>query len=200
MTTFYLIRHGAMDWLGKGLAGRLPNVHLNTEGRQQAKRLAETLAKKGIDRIVSSHLERAMETAEPLAKRLGLEIENSIDIIEIEFGEWTGAMLTDLAKSKHWELFNSFRGATRPPKGETMVEVQNRFVKRMLELRAESPYGKIALFSHGDPIRTALCYWLGMPIDFYNRIEISPGSYSVIRIHEHGVEVMGMNIVPSGKE
>jgi broad specificity phosphatase PhoE len=195
MTTFYLVRHGANDWLGKGLAGRLPNVHLNAEGRLQSARLAEALAPKHIQRIISSPLDRALETAEPLAKRLGLEIEINAGILEYGFGEWSGASLHDLEKSDLWKKFNDFRSATTPPGGELMVEVQARFVKSMLEFHAQNS-GAIALFTHGDPIRAALQYWLGIPIDFYNRIEISPGSYTIIRIHDHAPEVLGMNIIP----
>src|SRR5688572_9360317 len=94
---FYLVRHGNNDFLSKGLlAGRLPDVHLNEQGRSEAARLAETLAASGIQRIFSSPLERAFQTAEPTAKRLGLEIEITPEILEIDFGDWTGKAIREL--------------------------------------------------------------------------------------------------------
>jgi probable phosphoglycerate mutase len=74
MGTFLLIRHAENDFVGSGrIAGRMPGVHLNVKGREQAEQLAARLAGAGIDRIFSSPLQRALETAAPLAARLGLQ-------------------------------------------------------------------------------------------------------------------------------
>ena len=72
MTTFHLIRHGAHDLLGRVLTGRMPGVALNEAGRAQAAGLAAALAGGGIAAVVSSPLQRARETAAPIAARLGL--------------------------------------------------------------------------------------------------------------------------------
>src|SRR5436305_11011237 len=93
MATFFLIRHGANDLLDRAIAGRLPGVHLNAHGRQQAERLAERLAQEPIRRIYSSPLERARETAQPLADRLGLEMRIAPELNEIDFGDWAGQAL-----------------------------------------------------------------------------------------------------------
>lgn len=197
MTTFYLVRHGANDWLGKALAGRQPGVHLNQQGREQARLLGKALAREEIDEIISSPLARAVETAEPLARRMGKEIQISEEIQEIDFGDWSGAKMRDLEKSKDWDLFNLFRTGTRAPNGESMLEVQARFVKKMMQLRAEKPYRKIALFSHQDPIRCAITFWLGMPLDLHHRLLIDPGSYSVLRLLPDSAELLGFNITPN---
>jgi probable phosphoglycerate mutase len=195
MAYFYFVRHGFNDYLGKGLAGRLPGVHLNEQGRREAEKLALALADKGIERIISSPLERARETAAPLAKRLGLEIEISEGILEIGFGEWTGKSMAELDKSDHWKLFNAYRSGTRIPGGENMIEVQTRVVATLDKLRRESTKC-FALFSHGDPIRLALAYYLGVPLDLFTRIEISPGSYSLLRLEEWGAQILCMNVQP----
>jgi broad specificity phosphatase PhoE len=194
MITFFLVRHGSNDWLGKGLAGRLPNVHLNEQGRAEALAVGDKLAAFQIDQIVSSPMERARETAEPLAQRLGLKTEIAPEFNEIDFGQWAGAKLEDLAKSSEWALFNSFRIGTSAPQGETMLQLQSRFVHKMMQLRAEHPARNIAIFSHQDPIRTALCYWMGMPLDFYHRLVIHPASYSILRVHHDAVELLGLNL------
>ncbi|MBV8267425.1 MAG: histidine phosphatase family protein, partial [Planctomycetaceae bacterium] len=90
MTTFYLIRHALTDLVDKALAARAPGVSLNATGRRQAERLAERLAREPIRRIFTGPLERARETAAPLALRLGLEPIVSDALDEVAFGDWTG--------------------------------------------------------------------------------------------------------------
>ncbi|MEW6160976.1 MAG: histidine phosphatase family protein, partial [Verrucomicrobiota bacterium] len=148
MTTFYLIRHGQTDWVGHTLAGRRPGVHLNTLGRAQAEALARTLDGKPIARIISSPLERALETAEPLARSLGLETEVHAAFIEIDFGEWTHCRIEALASNPQWQRWNLERSRTRIPGGESILEVQTRFVNGLQELARQSPDQDIALFSH----------------------------------------------------
>ena len=195
MATFYLVRHGSNDWLGKGLAGRLADVHLNAQGRDEAERVAEFLARKGIQRVISSPLERTRETAEPLARRLGLEVEISEAVLEVDFGDWNGRSLAELKEIREWGYFNTFRSGTRIPNGETIVEIQARMVVALERFRKETPEGNIAIFSHGDPIRAALVFYLGMPLDFLTRLEVSPGSCSILRLFDWGVEVLGINLL-----
>src|SRR5436190_15506787 len=80
MTRLYLIRHGENDFVLRGaIAGRQPGIHLNDTGHAQAERLAHELHREGIERIYSSPLERCRETAEPLARRIGVKIEPAED-------------------------------------------------------------------------------------------------------------------------
>lgn len=90
MAIFLLIRHGENDWVGKKLAGRLPGVHLNKNGLTQAEELASSLRNLPIKAIYSSPLERAMETAQPLAEAKALEINICENLSEINFGNWQG--------------------------------------------------------------------------------------------------------------
>lgn len=193
MTTFFLIRHGANDLMKDTIAGRQAGVHLNQEGRRQAEQLAERLEHAGIGKIFSSPLERATETGEPLAKRLGLSVQIEEQLNEIDFGDWTGARLADLDALEHWKQWNVFRSGVRPPKGETMYEVQLRVISLMTRLHREFPHQKIVLLSHGDPIRAALLYWLGMPLDLVHRLEISPGSTSTVVLEQWGATVRSLN-------
>jgi len=195
MTKFFLIRHGANDFVGKSIAGRMPGVHLNAEGRKQAERLAEKLSRESIQKIFSSPLERTMQTAGPLSKKLGLEIQISDALLEIDFGDWTGKTLDELSLIPLWKKWNSFRSATRIPNGEMIVEVQSRMVAQIEKLRREFPDGTLAIFSHGDPIRSVLTYFLGMPLDFFARLEISPASVSTLAIDDFGAHVLRLNDV-----
>ena len=196
MSDFYLIRHGSNDYLGRALAGRLPAVHLNEQGKQEAENLAATLATQGIQRIISSPLERALETANPLANHLGLNIEVSREILEIDFGDWTGQTMRELESSPAWSHFNSYRSGSRIPNGETMLEAQSRMVAFIEALRCSAKNETIALFSHGDPIKSVFAYYLGVPLDLFTRIEISPGSYSILRLEDWAPQILAINRLP----
>jgi probable phosphoglycerate mutase len=196
MAYFYLVRHGSNDVLGKALAARLPDIHLNAQGREEARRTAEALKEKGITRVISSPMERARETAGALAERLGVRIEVDEGVNEIAFGDWSGKSMAELESSTGWKLFNSYRSGTRIPNGELMIETQCRVIRLLEDLRTKEPDGVFAIFSHGDPIKLAIAYYLGVPLDLFTRLEISPGSYSVLRLEEWGPQILAINVCP----
>jgi broad specificity phosphatase PhoE len=196
MAFFYLVRHGLNDVLGKALAARLPNIHLNAPGREEARRTAEALRGKGITRVISSPMERAKETAGALAERLGVRVEIEEAVNEIAFGDWSGKPMSELESLPGWKLFNSYRSGTRIPNGELMIETQSRVIRLLEHLRTNESNGTFAIFSHGDPIKLAIAYYLGVPLDLFTRIEISPGSYSVLRLEEWGPQILAVNVCP----
>jgi probable phosphoglycerate mutase len=193
MTKFLLIRHAANDFLDRTLAGRLPNVCLNATGRQQAERLPDRLAGESIQQIYSSPLERAQETAQPLARRLGLEVRTAPELMELDFGDWTGRAIAEMVALPEWRQYNAFRSGCRIPNGELMIEVQARVVVFMQKLCAQHPGQAIALVSHGDVIKAALMHYLGIPIDFLARFEVGPASVSALTIWDHGPQVHYIN-------
>ena len=196
MTTFYLIRHGEKDADDQVMVGRTDGIHLTARGRRQADAIASTLRDVSIAHVVSSPRERARETAEPLAQAHGLHVEVRPAFEELHFGDWTGKTLTELAAVPEWTAFNAFRSAGQPPDGERMITVQDRVVGEMLKLRTEFPNRAVAIVSHGDPIRAALNYFLGSPLDLFHRIEISIGSISVVTLSDREVRILRLNEVP----
>jgi probable phosphoglycerate mutase len=193
MAIFYLIRHAANDFLGRAIAGRQPGVHLNDEGKQQAERLAEILASTPISKVFCSPMDRCLETAAPLAKRLGLPVEISPALNELDFGDWTNQSMIDLDAQAEWQLWNSFRSGTRMPRGELMIDAQARMVAEIHRLRTAFSEARIALVTHGDPVRAALLYFLGAPLDFIHRIEISPASVSALSVNEQISRILFVN-------
>ncbi len=193
MTTFLLIRHGDTEWVGKALAGRLPGVGLSVRGREQAEALVGRLSAHRIDAIFSSPLQRTMETAEPLSKDRGLPVQTRPRLIEIDFGDWTGAKLADIGGDPLWQRFNTLRSITRAPRGELMLEVQTRMVDELEQLRNEHPGGTLALFSHQDTIKAAVAHCLGMPLECFFRFGIDPSSVTVLQMHEHGPHLVTLN-------
>jgi probable phosphoglycerate mutase len=193
MSVFLLIRHANNPSIGKFVPGRNAGVHLNEEGKAQAEALAERLERVSIDAIYSSPLERTVETALPLSRRLGLEIHASEKLAEIDIGDWSGMEFKQLTNDPLWRQYNAFRTGTRPPNGELMVEVQQRMVSEVERLRKEYPGGILAVFSHADPIKTVLAHYAGIPLDFFLRLEISLTSVSAVSINDHGPKILCMN-------
>ena len=193
MTTFILIRHGLTDAVGHTMTGHSAGVHLNAAGRDQAASLPSRLGPASIAAIYSSPLERARETAQPIADARGLRIEIEPRFIEVDFGAWTNRRFADLSGDAHWQLYNAFRGVTRPPSGEALVDVQTRTVAALLDIHARHRDEVVAVVSHADTLRAVLLYFLGMPIDFVQRIDLSPARLSVLQVGESAPRVLQVN-------
>jgi len=194
-TTILLIRHGSNPKVGIGLTGWLPGVSLDEKGRQQAERLAAELADAPLTAVYSSPLERAMETAAPLARRKKLEVSPDPAFGEVRFGEWQGKDFAEIGRDAEWQKFNDFRSGTRAPGGELMLETQARMVAGLLNISARHRGETVAIFSHADAIKSVLCWLLGIPLDFHLRLEILPASVSTIVLSDEGVpRVISINI------
>jgi probable phosphoglycerate mutase len=193
MTTFFLIRHASCDGLGQTLWGRTPGIRLNEQGRLQAQRLAKRFEGMKFDKIYSSPLERALETAEPIARAMKLEVRKSDALNEIDFGEWSGKTFEQLDSDERWRHFNSCRSTASVPGGESFLEVQNRVVKEIDRLAHEHRDARVAIVSHADPIKAVIGYFAATPIDLIQRFEISPCSVSVITLDEEGPRISRIN-------
>ncbi|HEV2303307.1 MAG TPA: histidine phosphatase family protein [Stellaceae bacterium] len=196
MTVFHLLRHGEHVLAGRVLAGRTPGVGLSQRGRGEIARVAERLAGDGVAALYASPLERTRETAEIVAARLALPVTYREDLIELDFGEWTGLTFDAVRRDERWQAWNRQRGIATLPGGESMRAVQHRVAGALLELHASHPQQSVLLVSHGDVIRAALLFALGMPLDFYGRIEIGIASLSTIRVDEGGMRVLRLNELP----
>ena len=191
--TFFLIRHAVHDLLDKVLVGRAPHVSLSHEGRRQAYRVAVRLARERLTVVYASPRERAQETAQAIADAAGLSVETAPDLDEIEIGGWTGLRFEEVAEDPNWRAWNTARATSRPPGGESMAEVQSRIVGLLGRLRAAQPHGRIATVSHGDVIRAALLHYLGLSLDRYARIEISPAGISTVAVSDWGGKIITLN-------
>ena len=192
-TTVFLVRHATHDRLNRVLCGRMPGVTLGAEGRDQAAALAACLRREPIAAVYASPLERARETAQPLAERLGLDVQVMDALNEIDVGVWSGRTFDDLSDDPLWNRWNTARSVTRPPGGETMLEAQARVVGGIGRLCAAHPEQSVALVSHGDVVKAALAYYLGLPLDAILRFEISPASVSTLVVGDWGAKVFSMN-------
>lgn len=193
MSLIYLIRHGETDAIGRTLVGWLPGVPINERGREQAMGLVQRLAGVEFAAIYSSPLERAIQTAAPLARAAGLEIRECPEVGEFRFGDWTGASISGLDSDPLWRKFNRFRSRTRAPGGELMSEVQARMVTALERIAERHPDASVAVFSHADAIRAAATHYLGMPVDLIDRIDIAPASITLLRLEPSFVQMLKLN-------
>ncbi len=193
MTKFLLIRHATTDAVGKHLSGRHPGVHLNDQGKSQAAALAAQLTTFDINAIYSSPLERALETASPIAAAHQLQCMIDTDFLELDFGKWTNRSFAELDVEPAFSRFNSFRSGTRVPAGETMLEAQCRIVRGMQKLAAKHPGETVAIVSHSDIIKAAITFYTGIAIDTMQRIEVSPASLSIIDLYDDFASLQLLN-------
>ena len=195
MTTLLLIRHGRNDWVGQRLAGWTPDIHLNDAGRQQANALVERLEEAPLTAIYSSPLERAQETAQPLARHRGLPVRTVADLGEVHYGDWQGRALKELAATELWQQVQRFPSRTRFPQGETLMEAQGRVVRALEELIQEHADDRavLAVFSHGDVIKAAIAHYAGLHLDLFQRLMISPASISVLALGGAGPHLIRLN-------
>ncbi|GIV76353.1 MSMEG_4193 family putative phosphomutase [Litorilinea aerophila] len=183
-TYILLIRHGENDWVGSNrLAGRTPGVHLNERGRQQVQQLIELLSRQPVSAIYSSPLERCLETAQPVAEALGLPVITEEAVQEVDYGDWQGGELKALSQTPEWSLVQHHPSSFRFPGGESLREVQFRAVTAIERMRERHPNQLVAVFSHGDVIRTSLAHYMGTPLDLFQRIGIGTASISGLAFH-----------------
>lgn len=193
MTIFLLIRHGETDAVGKSIMGWAPGWHLNRNGQRQVEALTARLAKAPIRAIYTSPLERAVETAEAVAHPHGIELRRDDAFGEFRMGDWEGREIAKLDERDDWRRFNSFRAGSRAPNGELMLETQTRMVRRLQALVDGHPGETVAVVSHADPLRALIAYYLGMPLDLMQRLEISPASVSVLEVSDWHARFLCVN-------
>lgn len=189
-----LIRHGATPTTGKVLPGRAPGLHLSDLGRAQAEITAEWVGALGTVRAVySSPMERARETARPIARACGLRVRGAAGLNECDFGDWTGRQITTLARRKAWQIVQRAPSMFTFPRGESFAGMQLRLTGAIADLCRKHPGETIVAVSHADPIKAAAAAALGTPLDLFQRILVSPCSITAIRYAQTGPMVLAVN-------
>ncbi|NIS82699.1 MAG: MSMEG_4193 family putative phosphomutase [Anaerolineales bacterium] len=196
MTTILLIRHGENTFVGEGkLAGWLPGVHLNERGKIQAAALAEALKPIKLRAVYASPLERAVETATPLAASKSLQVVVREGLGEIHYGRWQGRSIKALQKRKLWSVVQMIPSLARFPDGESFSEAQARIVAELEALRAlhHTQKSVIACVFHSDPIKLAIAHYIGLPLDLFQRLTVEPASISVLHIDKRHTRLISLN-------
>jgi broad specificity phosphatase PhoE len=154
-TVVHLVRHGEVDNPTRVLYGRLPGFHLSEDGRIMAKAAADFLAGHDVTVLRSSPLERARETAEPIAAEFGLPVAVDERLIEpsnhfegLTFGVGDGS----LRRMGHWWYL---RNPFRPSWGEPYRQVAERMLAAMAAARDAARGHEAVCVSHQLPIWVA---------------------------------------------
>ena len=198
MPLLLLIRHGENDYSKTGrLAGRLPGVILNERGLKQAEELAKALGNAPLAAVYSSPLERAMQTAEPIAEARGLKVVPAPRLMEANVGEWQGKSVRRLALSKYWRVVQSAPSRARHPGGESFAEVQVRVASALDEICARHrDRDMIACVFHSDPIKLAVAHYIGLPLDHFQRLGCDTCSVTMLAVGASSAHLIWLNRRP----
>jgi probable phosphoglycerate mutase len=189
-----LVRHGQTSTTGVTLPGRAPGLHLADKGREEAADAAARIARlPRIAAVYSSPLERAQETAEPIAAAAGLTITVEPGLLECDYGEWTGRPLKELARKPEWKTVQRYPSGFRFPGGESFTEMQARMTGTLARLVLAHPGHTVVAVSHADPIKTAVAHALGTHLDLFQRIAIFTASVTAIAYGPAGPTVLTVN-------
>jgi probable phosphomutase (TIGR03848 family) len=201
-TTVLLVRHGRTATTGRVLPGRAAGLHLSEAGVAQAEAVAQRLRelpKKPVALYVSP-LERTRETAAPIGAALRLRPIVERGLLECDFGDWTGRQLSALRRRPEWRRVQHAPSGFRFPKGESFTEMQLRIWTTLERLAKAHRNRTIVVVSHADPIKAAVTYAQGVPLDLFQRTVISTCSISAMAFTDDGPVVLGVNTVGSLKE
>jgi probable phosphomutase (TIGR03848 family) len=197
MATLLLIRHGENDYLKKNrMPGHLAGIHLNTRGIEQADEIARNLSQLPIKAVYSSPLERAIETARPLAKCLGLGIQIRPDLIDTDVGEWEGRSWKVLAHTKLWKVVQKSPSQFQFPGGETFNQLQRRVVFALDAIANTHGEDLVAVVFHADPIKLAVAHYIGLALDNFQRLTATTGSVTILNMDGMAPRIIALNLIP----
>jgi alpha-ribazole phosphatase len=194
-TRFILIRHGETDWNKDDRFRGRSDIPLNERGRAQSEQISRVLANEKIAAVYSSPLPRAMQTAEPLAQKLGLSVQARADLLDIDYGAWEGMPRDEIQAKFHdlYEVWLKAPGRVRFPGGESTRQVRNRVENLLRELSEDHLGETVALVSHRVTCHVILCYALGLSNDAIWRIRQDVGCINQIEARDEHFVVTLMN-------
>jgi broad specificity phosphatase PhoE len=181
-TTLFLVRNADTDFSrDRRVAGRR-DIPLSDAGRRQTATLARHLGSIEVAEILASPLPRAVETAELLAGPLGVGVVRDPRLIDFNAGSWEARGHDEIAASPEYQRFLINPVAESIPGGEKLLDVRDRIVSAISQALADNELGaNIVIVSHAGPLRVLLAHYLGMNVNHYHRLRLSPASVSVLR-------------------
>jgi probable phosphomutase (TIGR03848 family) len=210
VTTVLLLRHGRTTANAAGvLAGWTPGVRLDDAGAAQVAAVGERLAKVPLAAVVSSPLERCVQTADAVAAGRELAVQTDDRLGEARYGDWTGRTIKELTREPLWKVVQQHPSAAVFPgdEGEGLAQTQARAVAAVRAWNATLGPGAVWLAcSHGDVIKAIIADALGLHLDQFQRIVVDPASISVVtytdtrpfvvRVNDTGGDVSGLIPAP----
>jgi probable phosphomutase (TIGR03848 family) len=201
VTTVVLVRHGLTHLTGPVLAGWTPDLHLDERGHKQAAAVAERLRPLPLAAVVSSPLDRCLDTATAVLDGRDQELQVDDRLGECRYGDWTGRPLKELSKDPLWKVVQAHPSAVvfPGPDGEALRDTQVRAVAAVRDWNSRlGPDATWLACSHGDVIKAIVADAMGLHLDSFQRIVIDPCSVTVIRYTELRPFVVRVNDTGGG--
>jgi probable phosphomutase (TIGR03848 family) len=193
-TLVLLVRHGRTATTGRVLPGRLRGLHLSDDGRRQAEAVARRIGRlPRVAAVYASPLERATETAAPIARACRRAVRTEPGLLEVDVGEWSGASLRGLRRRREWQVVQQYPSGFSFPRGESFTAMQLRVVSAIARLIVRHRGETIVVVSHADPIKAVVAHALGTHLDLFQRIAIAPASITAIMYRREGPVVLMQN-------
>jgi len=180
-TTVFLIRHGVTPWHAEKRVLGQRDIPLSPAGVQQAEAAALALDSVKLGEVLSSPLQRAVQTAEIIGRSAGIEVARDPRLIDFKLGRWTGMSYGEIAATEEYQMFLRQPEAMTIPGGESLDEIKRRSVSAVEQALSDCPSGDaVAIVTHAGVIRVLLAHYMGSPPANYHRIRVGPGSISIL--------------------
>lgn len=180
--TIVLVRHGVTLATGKRLGG-WTDASLSEKGVEQARAAAQRLAHLDVAAVYTSPIVRTRETATLVAEPHGLEPVELPGLAEVDYGEWTDRELAELREEPLWRTIQAAPSRVTFPGGGTIRGVAAAVTDALEEVAAaHGDHDVVLAVSHADVIKAALAQFLGLGLDGFQRIHVSPASCSVVHL------------------
>jgi broad specificity phosphatase PhoE len=195
MVEIILIRHGETDWNRNEVFRGRADVELNETGLRQAELAGQYLSGEKIDLIYSSPLQRAVITAEAVARFQKIKVNAVKNLIDFDYGEWQG-LTSGEVKQKYPELYQDWLDTpekVRMPGGESLENVLNRAMPFVEDAVMRRGGGKIALVSHRVVLKIIICALLGLDNSHFWNIRLDNGAIARFTFEGQDVVLVSHN-------
>ncbi len=199
-TTVFLIRHGVTAWHAEGRVLGQRDIPLSQSGIAQAEEAAAALRGVKMAEVLSSPLQRAIQTAEIIGQETGIEVARDPRLIDFQLGKWTGMTYADVAKNEEYQRFVQQPESERIPGGESLDDIRRRAVAAVDQaLRDNATGDALAIVTHAGIIRVLITHYMGSRPANYHRVRVSPGSISILGFTDDRQlpRVLAVNLVGS---
>ena len=192
----YFLRHGETTFSQTGNFCGETNAELTPEGMQMAEAFADIYQKRQWEAVYASPMKRTVATAKPFCDAIGIDMLLRDGLREGSYGEWEGKS-KEFAEENYTENYINWLSEpawNAPLGGETAVDIANRAMPVIAEIREKHPQGNVLVVSHKATIRIMLCSLLGIDLGRYrHRINILVASVSMVTFDGHGplLEILG---------
>lgn len=185
-----LVRHATTETTGERLGGRTP-TGLSEEGRRQSEAVADRLATVELAAVYASPIVRTLSTARLIAARHDLEVSQLEGVQEFDYGDWTDRPLEDLRESELYDAIRSTPSRVAFPGGESFLAVHERATSAVESLVGRhADEDTVVVVSHADVIKLLVATYVGLHVDLFQRLVVSPASLSALALPRQGMPLL----------